>query len=103
LTTRQLGPIYDPGDWINPAEEALHGLDPSVDAWAREAFADIEHALRDGGSAEVQRQLLVGTLWHALDAVRARSATWPPISFCLSVDDEMPELLARMAARTVRP
>ena len=96
----QLGWLFDPGYWANPADPVLHGVDPVVDAWLEKIFGN-HHALVMAGepSGAARAEIRTG-LWAALDAAR-RSFTgaWPPVSFVKSSDDYQEDILTYMTTR----
>jgi hypothetical protein len=99
ILNQQVGQIFNPGNWVNPADPVLYGFDPIVDAWVKEAFGAVEQAINDGQDSSVPTQELRSILWQALDEARLLFRPWPPISFVISVDDYMPDLLPLITSR----
>jgi hypothetical protein len=99
ILNQQVGQIFNPGYWMNPADPVLYGFDPILDAWAKEAFGAVEQAVHDGKDSSLPTQELRSILWQALDEARLLFRPWPPISFVISVDDYMPDLLPLITTR----
>lgn len=96
----QLGPIFDPSYWANPADPVLYGVDSIVDQWVKSAFDAIANAIQAGESSTQVRADLRSGLWNALDAARRTyPGNWPPVSFVKSVDDYMENILTYMVTR----
>jgi hypothetical protein len=107
---RQIGDVFNTGNWINPASPFLLDIDkpdPVIQAWANRAFAAILDAVRVDDE-DIMRRLhrqasehLRGTLWAAIDHARRTCPAdrWPPISFVQSFDDQSEELITVMATR----
>jgi hypothetical protein len=103
LLRDQLGPLFNPGDWSNPADDVLldpHNPDPTVTAWAKAAFDAVETAVRNQQSSTEARAHIRLTLWAALDrARRTFTGQWPPISFVIDGDDYMEDILPFVVKR----
>ena len=105
----QLGPIFDPGNWSNPADPVFLDVvdEPAIHAWATAAFGAIE-ARRALPEAEqtaafyAADQHIRSTLWAALDeARRTVKGQWPPVSFVISCDEAMDGVLTRIVERAI--
>jgi hypothetical protein len=101
----RIGPIFNTGNWINPADPVLLDRNPIIDAWANRAFQAILDAIHgpeetvEARHAEASADLR-GTMWFAIDYARQHATgRWPPISFVQSFDDSSDELITVMATR----
>lgn len=59
----QLGWLFDPGYWVNPADPVLHGVDPVVDAWLVKIFGthhDLVMAGEPSGAARAEIRTACG-------------------------------------------
>jgi hypothetical protein len=102
----RIGDIFNPGEWINPADPVLLDRNPIVDDWAHRAFQAILASLRiDDDDARVRAHTesssaLRGTLWFAMDYARQHAAgPWPPVSFVQDFDDHSDELIMAITMR----
>jgi hypothetical protein len=104
----QLGPFFDPGYWSNPADPVILDAtapDPIIMAWANSAFGAVSAslALPESEIAAAHgraTQAIRSTLWRALDLARCTSVElWPPVSFVVSCDDDISDVLTAITMR----
>jgi hypothetical protein len=105
----RLGPLFNPGDWANPADPAIIDAvaEPEIYAWAKAAFGAIEARYQLPEAEQTPafyraEQHIRDVLWAALDEARHTfKGKWPAISFVTSKDDDMTSVLARIAGRGI--
>jgi hypothetical protein len=106
---RNIGNIFNTGNWINPASPVLLDIDspnPIVETWANRAFEAILIAIRGpedtikAAHAAAEAEIR-GTFWFAIDYARQHATgKWPPISFVQSFDDYSQDLITTITTRT---
>jgi hypothetical protein len=105
---RNIGDIFNPGNWINPASPVLLDIDkpdPIIEAWANRAFEAIISAIQGPEDSietahEAAEAHIRGTFWFAIDYARQHATVpWPPISFVQSFDDYSADLITTIATR----
>jgi hypothetical protein len=105
----QIGSVFNPGAWTNPADPVLLDRDPLFDAWARRAFQALldtiarpqEDPQREDAAVAAHKHIRL-TLWGGIDHARRLTvgAIFPPISFVHSFDDSSADILTCIAQRS---
>ena len=98
----RFGPLFNSGEWMNPARSIFLDVDPEIDAWAKLVFDQAVDAARNDRDYDLTEQEILSTLWAVIDAARQKfDYFWPPISFVQSVDTGLDEMPTRIATRSV--
>jgi hypothetical protein len=90
--------LLETGYWVNPASPVLSGIHTAIDTWAGSSFNALSSDKTEEEWMAAHRDI-TNTFWTAIDMARRASATWPPIAFVASFDDNGGDLTRVIGTR----